>query len=214
MTDHNVDINKMAPGTLRDQLDAISPEPHPMRDAFLEAALYQAWRAGKLIPADEVAVKPLEWVDFADRGAKAQAWNDANYMIQKWSDGRWEISASYPGYSTSIYGMDRFHPTLEAAKAAAQADYDARIMAAPDVQSITVQDAARVPEVQALIEAGEKVLHAIGELVANSVGVAGLHMNGEVADWESLLPGGSFGDWLYSVDGLRAALRAIEEGRE
>lgn len=54
MTDHNVDINKMAPGTLRDQLDAISPEPHPMRDNFLEAALYQAWRAGKLIPADEV----------------------------------------------------------------------------------------------------------------------------------------------------------------
>lgn len=101
------------------------------------------------IPADEVAVKPLEWVDFADRGAKAQAWNDANYMIQKWSDGRWEISASYPGYSTSIYGMDRFHPTLEAAKAAAQADYEARIMAALNVQTVsvqtvTVQDAARL----------------------------------------------------------------------
>ena len=80
--------------------------------------------------AGAVKVKPLVWVDFHDRGAKAQAWNDANYLIQKWSDGRWEISASYPGYSTSIYGTDRFYPTIEAAKAAAQADYTARILAA------------------------------------------------------------------------------------
>ena len=87
--------------------------------------------------AGAVKVKPLVWVDFHDRGAKAHAWNEANYMIQKWSDGRWEISASYPGYSTSIYGTDRFYPTIEAAKAAAQADYDARILAAiqPDPEA-------------------------------------------------------------------------------
>lgn len=77
-----------------------------------------------------VRVRKLEWLDFPDRGAKAQAWNEANYMIQKWSDGRWEISASYPGYSTFIEGTDRFYPTLEAAKSAAQADYEARILAA------------------------------------------------------------------------------------
>lgn len=75
-------------------------------------------------------VKPLEWQDFEGRGAKAQAWLQANYMIQKWSDGRYEISASHPGYSTFIEGMDRFYPTLEAAKAAAQANYEARILAA------------------------------------------------------------------------------------
>lgn len=84
----------------------------------------------RALSAAHVAVKPLEWVDFHDRGAKAQAWNDANYMIQKWIDGRWEISASYPGYSTSIYGVDRFHPTLASAKAAAQADHEARIRSA------------------------------------------------------------------------------------
>jgi hypothetical protein len=80
--------------------------------------------------ADAVKVKPLVWADFHDRGAKAQAWNEANYMIQKWIDGRWEISASYPGYSTSIYGTDRFYPTIEAAKGAAQADYEASARAA------------------------------------------------------------------------------------
>ena len=87
--------------------------------------------------AGAVKVKPLVWVDFHDRGAKAHAWNEANYMIQKWSDGRWEISASYPGYSTSIYGTDRFYPTLDAAKSAAQADYEARILAAiqPDPEA-------------------------------------------------------------------------------
>ena len=36
---------------------------------------------------------------------------------------------SYPGYQTG-YDGPRWHPTLEAAKAAAQADYEARILAA------------------------------------------------------------------------------------
>jgi len=79
----------------------------------------------RTLPSVQVTVKPLEWVDFADRGAKAQAWNYANYTLQKWSDGRWELGASYSGYTTSIYGIDRFFPTLEAAQAAAQAHADA-----------------------------------------------------------------------------------------
>jgi len=99
------------------------------RDALrAEIARLTAERDAAL--AGAVKVRPLVWVDFHDRGAKAHAWNEANYMIQKWSDGRWEISAGDPGYSTSIYGTDRFYPTIEAAKAAAQADYEARILAA------------------------------------------------------------------------------------
>ncbi len=82
------------------------------------------------LPAQGVRVRPLEWIDFEGRGAKAQAWSEANYMIQRWSDGRYEINASYPGYGTFIEGTDRFYPTLNAAKAAAQADYERRILAA------------------------------------------------------------------------------------
>lgn len=78
-------------------------------------------------------VKPLVWVDFGNYGSKADAWLDANYIIQKWSDGRWEITAGYPGYVTGIFGIDRFHPALDDAKAAAQADYTARILAALDL---------------------------------------------------------------------------------
>lgn len=93
------------------------------------------WALERLAEPPAVTVKPLVWDDFHGRGAKAQAWNDANYMIQKWNDGRWEISASYPGYSTFIEGADRFYPTLEAAKSAAQADYAARILAAIDART-------------------------------------------------------------------------------
>lgn len=46
----------------------------------------------------------------------------------------------------------------------------------------------------------------IGELIGNSEGVAGLHMNGDVAPWASLTEGGEFGAWLGSFDRLRDAL--------
>ncbi len=82
------------------------------------------------LTARGVRVRALEWKDFEDRGAKTSAWLQANYMIMRWSTGRYEITASYPGYQTHIDGLERFHPTIEAAKAAAQADYEARICAA------------------------------------------------------------------------------------
>jgi len=80
--------------------------------------------------AEARAVKPLGWDDFDGVGAKASAFYQANYLIQKWkSEGRFEVSMSYPGYQTG-YDGPRWHDTLEAAKAAAQADYAARILSA------------------------------------------------------------------------------------
>ena len=75
-------------------------------------------------------VKPLVWDDFEGQGAKASGFYQANYLITKWRGrGEFEVAMSYPGYQTGFDG-ERFHPTLEAAKAAAQADYEARILAA------------------------------------------------------------------------------------
>jgi hypothetical protein len=77
-----------------------------------------------------VHVKPLVWEDFDGRGAKASAYYQANYLIQFWkSEGKFEVALSFPGYQTG-YDGERWHPTIEAAKAAAQADYEARILAA------------------------------------------------------------------------------------
>lgn len=82
------------------------------------------------LPAVKHGIKPLVWEDFGDWGAKASAYYQANYLIQFWK-GReqFEVALSYPGYQTGFDG-ERWHPTLDAAKAAAQADYEARILAA------------------------------------------------------------------------------------
>lgn len=46
----------------------------------------------------------------------------------------------------------------------------------------------------------------IDDLVANSRGVDGLHMNGGVAEWDSLLPGGHFEEWLAAIEDADTAL--------
>jgi hypothetical protein len=92
-------------------------------EAFHEVAALPSVQPG-------VTVKPLEWQVFEGRGAKARAWKQANYLIAWWkSRQQFEVVASYPGYQGEAIGAG-FYPTLEAAKAAAQADYEARILAA------------------------------------------------------------------------------------
>lgn len=46
------------------------------------------------------------------------------------------------------------------------------------------------------IEKLKSALNAVVDLVDNSTGVAGLHQNGEVAEWSSILAGGHFEEWL------------------
>lgn len=52
----------------------------------------------------------------------------------------------------------------------------------------------------------------LDDLIQHSEGVAGLHMNGDVADWGSLTEGGTFGAWLSSYDRLRHALDELFPG--
>ena len=85
--------------------------------------------ADAIIAALPDMVQPLVWEDFEGRGAKAKAWGKANYLITKWSDGRFELVESYPGYQGDNLAGG-FCDTLEDAKAAAQAHHVAQIMAA------------------------------------------------------------------------------------
>ena len=41
-----------------------------------------------------------------------------------------------------------------------------------------------------------KGIVAVSDLIDDSTGVAGLHMNGDVAPWSTLLEGGHFESWL------------------
>lgn len=42
----------------------------------------------------------------------------------------------------------------------------------------------------------KNAVEAVATLIDSSTGVAGLHLNGEVADWDSILEGGNFEGWL------------------
>lgn len=81
-------------------------------------------------------VKPLVWADFDGMGAKAGILGlPVSYLITRWGDGLFEITVSVPGYSAGFDGY-RFHANIKAAKDACQADYEARILAALDTDTI------------------------------------------------------------------------------
>ena len=92
-------------------------------------------------------VKPLVWSDDPSSALDC-AWIDDFGLYQITDEDVLFVGHNHVG---------RQYPTIADAKAAAQADYEARILAAIDVQPITAQEAARVPEVAALIEAAKKV---------------------------------------------------------
>lgn len=50
-------------------------------------------------------------------------------------------------------------------------------------------------------------IKAVEELIHESRGVGGLHMNGDFAEWHSLRTGGRFENWLLDFD---AALEATK----
>ena len=69
-----------------------------------------------------------------------------------------------------------------------------------------------------LIAAAPELLEALIELVgeiellaSESSGVAGLHPNGDVAEWEEILPGGRF-EWLGSLERAESAIAKAAEG--
>lgn len=55
----------------------------------------------------------------------------------------------------------------------------------------------------------EKGLAAVQELIDCSHGVAGLHLNGELAVWDEILEGGPYEEWL--VDFSNALNRGLSE---
>lgn len=98
------------------------------------------------IPAVQPTVKPLVWVETLDGGETCLT--DERYSISYWEGEKLFVDR---------YTTMRRHPTLEAAKAAAQADYDARILSALNMQPTVSpkQLAAQPDDVAALVKALE-----------------------------------------------------------
>lgn len=60
-------------------------------------------------------------------------------------------------------------------------------------------------------EKAEAALLAVQALIDDSYGVTGLHLNGDVAPWDSLLEGGYFEDWLRDFSIAMRELEARDE---
>jgi hypothetical protein len=61
-------------------------------------------------------------------------------------------------------------------------------------------------EPQKLIAAATKLADDVHDLIAESTGVSGLHQNGQIAEWDTLMKGGQFEEWLGSLDDLDSVL--------
>ena len=137
------------------------------------AQLITSLRAGTCPPADQpaaadalagkVKVKPLVWLQFSMVSHSADT-SFGEYVVETLDDedgwGMWtpdEGDGSDP--KSAHYSKET---AQSAAKAAAQADYTARILAALEPAPLTVADALTVPEVRALVEALEYILDGYG----------------------------------------------------
>ena len=163
MTDQDKAVELLARGLFDFAVDALASYDVATADCHTDPELHEVCRvsavylSAQIAPLTAVKVKPLVWEDFHDRAARASGFYDARYVIQFWHHrGEWEVSLSYPGYGTGYDGL-RWHHTLEAAKAAAQADYQARILAAveavPIAQTVAAERAACTEELRLAVAA-------------------------------------------------------------
>lgn len=53
----------------------------------------------------------------------------------------------------------------------------------------------------------ENLVKSLEDLIDSSEGVAGLHLNGDIAYWESLQEGGRYDGWLLSLNEAQKFLR-------
>lgn len=62
-----------------------------------------------------------------------------------------------------------------------------------------------IAELRQQLAEAQKGLIAVAMLINESTGVAGLHLNGDVAMWSELRKGGRFEEWLSDFDAAIAA---------
>jgi uncharacterized Zn finger protein (UPF0148 family) len=108
--------------------------------------------------------------------------------------------------------LDQRDAEIERLYQSAKANNTLARMNADQRDNLRAKNVNLLAEIERLREALKALRKDIDDLVSNSQGVAGLHLNGEIADWDSLLSGGSFGAWLGSVELADEAL-AKSEGK-
>jgi hypothetical protein len=109
---------------------AKNPASYMANFADMARAVDRAYRQARE-SADGVKVKPLVWEAISDTSFRAKALMFGNVRVETYG-APWVINWSAPGYCDTLIAGE--FDTPEAAKAAAQAYYEARIKAALDPQ--------------------------------------------------------------------------------
>lgn len=125
-----------------------------------EALSFAADRIEALM-AVTVGVKPLVWKETYEKVPKS-AWASHTGF------GRWFIVIEFLGMNHAVYRLHEVdYPTLDAAKAAAQADYEQRILAA--LEPVAAPDPAAIRE--AALEEAAKVAERYTDCCQSCAGV-------------------------------------------
>ena len=101
--------------------------------------------------------------------------------------------------------LDELSDAVTAGKDAIDREFTMRIPAEldRDADLVLSEAAERVRKINVLQEQIKTLkagLKAVENLIMESNGVIGLHLNGDIANWESLRTGGQYEDWLSDYD--------------
>ena len=77
-----------------------------------------------------------------------------------------------------------------------------------EMQRMTWESIAKENQEFALniLDHGRKLLKALDDLMDDSRGVGGLHLNGDIATWDELCAGGRFEEWLGVIEDFRSVV--------
>lgn len=85
---------------------------------------------------------------------------------------------------------------------------------APSIFAAEQQEQPAEPVNQQLLDALRKLTNDVTDLINDSGGVYGLHLNGDLASWDELTEGGRYEEWLLGPTDTRAAIAAAEQIEE
>lgn len=131
---------RMAIEMVKDGMFIVAPEGVRQREALASYRAQAASLIASLTPADAVAaldevrrqarrVKPLVWIVYSNNGNCCADTSFGKYTVEDCYEDGWGMWTPRE-HDDGLDPANGFHQTLEAAKAAAQSDYEARILAA------------------------------------------------------------------------------------
>ena len=130
----------------------------------------------------------------------------------KWTPKPWKIGA----FDQYLFGYDCICDGLTVGPAMlCSTDYGTKLgfRASSNIKSKMMLDANLIAAAPELYEALNSLLWDLEALMGESLGVYGLHLNGDASPWEEIAPGGTF-ERLDSIIEARAALSKARGGAQ